>query len=239
VRQVTDDKPGKKPRGTLQLLERSLALISIVAQSDTPLNLKEISLRAGLSPSTTHRLLWSLNEKGWLTRRQRGRWDLGGELLALGLCARNRFPLPLPQDPVLLDLSTKTNAQVFLCLRHADTVLPIETRSLNPMPLHACSAGCVLLAQLDSTDLAHYFERNPQSASTREALLITLERARQFGWLQSTDDVPGKTLVSAPVPSPEGAVSCLNLLFDTEGQVSPEELSALLAAAKGIGQVLP
>jgi IclR-like helix-turn-helix domain-containing protein len=59
---------GRQQPGSVQALDRELALLEIIAQADG-LSLTSIAQRAGIAPSTAHRILATLKASSSATRR--------------------------------------------------------------------------------------------------------------------------------------------------------------------------
>ena len=66
----------------VQSLDRALDLIEAFA-ADEELGVSQLAQRAGLVPSTAHRLLATLVERRYVTQTDRGRYQLGPRLLEL------------------------------------------------------------------------------------------------------------------------------------------------------------
>ena len=76
---------------TIQVLERSFALLDMLASQQDPVSLKEISERTGLHPSTAHRILNDLTLGRYVDRPQAGSYRLGMRLLELGNLVKERL----------------------------------------------------------------------------------------------------------------------------------------------------
>src|SRR5262245_5403506 len=62
---ATDEETGAQPPGSVQALDRGLALLGIIAQADG-LSLTSIAQRAGIAASTAHRILSTLKAAGFV-----------------------------------------------------------------------------------------------------------------------------------------------------------------------------
>ena len=60
----------------IQVIERMFALINVLADSEEPISLKEISEKTGLHPSTTHRILNDLAIGRFVDRPEAGSYRL-------------------------------------------------------------------------------------------------------------------------------------------------------------------
>ena len=76
---------------TVQVIERMFTLIDILASREEAMSLKEISEKAGLHASTTHRILNDLATGRFVDRPQAGNYRLGMRLLELGNLVKNRL----------------------------------------------------------------------------------------------------------------------------------------------------
>ena len=65
----------------IQVIERMFTLIDVLASREEAISLKEISERAGLHPSTTHRILNDLTVGRFVDRPEAGSYRLGMRLL--------------------------------------------------------------------------------------------------------------------------------------------------------------
>jgi DNA-binding IclR family transcriptional regulator len=68
--------PKDPPAPTIQVLERTFALLDMLASQTEPVSLKDISERTGLHPSTAHRILNDLTLGRYVDRPQAGSYRL-------------------------------------------------------------------------------------------------------------------------------------------------------------------
>ena len=69
---------------SIQVIERMARLLDAIAAYDDTASLKFLSADTGLHPSTTHRILVSLAEQGFVGRSATGDYRLGRKLMELG-----------------------------------------------------------------------------------------------------------------------------------------------------------
>src|SRR5690606_17299437 len=142
---------------TMTAAQRVLAILEVFDQEHLVLTLSEISRRAGLSLSTTHRLVGELREWGALERSSDGRYAIGMRILELGSLEPQGLRLREIALPFLGDLQAATNANVHLAVRDGHDVVyveslrarggaPVLSRLGGRWPLHATGTGLVLLA---------------------------------------------------------------------------------------------
>ena len=143
---------------TVQVLERMFTLIDVLALREDAMPLKEISEKAGLHPSTAHRILNDLVSGRFVDRPQPGSYRLGMRLLELGNLVKGRLNV---RDAALLpmrELHKLTQQPVNLSMRQGDEIVYIEraysersgmqvVRAIGGRaPLHLTSVGKLFLA---------------------------------------------------------------------------------------------
>lgn len=105
------------PAGT-QTLVRGLDLLERVVRR--PLRVMELADEAGLSRSTTTRLVNGLVDRGFITVASRGELRAGPKLIQLGFAAEGRNDLLATATPHLAQLSNDTGLCSFLGRRDGD-----------------------------------------------------------------------------------------------------------------------
>src|SRR3979409_2028053 len=82
----------KDPQKTpIQVIERMMKLLEVLAQHPEPLGLKQIAQYTGLHPSTAHRILSSMSGDRFVDRVEPGAYRLGMRLLELGNLVKSRI----------------------------------------------------------------------------------------------------------------------------------------------------
>ena len=176
------------------------ALLDILASRDEPLSLKEISEKAGLHPSTTHRILNDLVIGRFVERPDTGSYRLGMRFLELGNLVKARLSVRDAAVSVMRELHRQVQQPINLSVRQGDEIVYIE-RAFNSersgmqvvraigghAPLHLTSTGKLFLATEDALRVRAYATRTGLPGHTRNSItqLPQLERelskARQLG----------------------------------------------------------
>ena len=76
---------------TIQVLERTFALLDLLAAHQDPVSLKSISEQTGLHPSTAHRILNDLTIGRYVDRPEPGSYRLGMRMLEMGNLVKARL----------------------------------------------------------------------------------------------------------------------------------------------------
>ena len=196
---------GAKP--TIQVLERTFELLSVLASYPDPVSLKAISERTGLHPSTAHRILNDLTIGGFVERPQAGSYRLGMRLLELGNLVKARLDVREAALAPMRELHRLTNQPVNLSMRQGDEIVYIErsysersgmqvVRAIGGRaPLHLTSVGKLFLAADEPQRVRAYATRTGLAGNTRNSLtqLATLERelqqCRQAGLARDNEEL--------------------------------------------------
>ena len=195
------------PTPTIQVIERMFALIEVLASREEPMQLKEISQRTGLHPSTTHRILNDLAIGRFVDRPEAGSYRLGMRLLELGNLVKGRLSVRDAALAPMRDLHKQIQQPVNLSMRQGDEIVYIEraysersgmqvVRAIGGhAPLHLTSTGKLFLAADDPQRVRAYATRTGLAGHTRNSItqLPVLERelskARQYGIARDNEEL--------------------------------------------------
>jgi len=175
---------------TIQVLERSFALLDLLASHQDPISLKQISETTGLHPSTAHRILNDLVIGRFVDRPQTGSYRLGMRLLELGNLVKARLDVRDAALGPMRDLHKLTHQPVNLSMRQGDEIVYIErtysersgmqvVRAIGGRaPLHLTSVGKLFLAFDDPQRVRAYATRTGLAGHTRNSItnIAALER---------------------------------------------------------------
>lgn len=126
---------------------------------------------AGIARPTTHRLLSTLAEQGFVDRDAgTGRWSLGPEIYLLGSMAALRYDITDQARKVVQALATDSGESAFLsarrgsetvCLLRVEGSFPLRSHVLYEgirLPLGVASAGLAILAHLPDREVDEYLD---------------------------------------------------------------------------------
>ena len=192
---------------SVQVLQRMFALLDILASRDEPLSLKEISEKAGLHPSTTHRILNDLVIGRFVERPDTGSYRLGMRFLELGNLVKARLSVRDAAVSVMRELHRQIQQPINLSVRQGDEIVYIErafsersgmqvVRAIGGRAaLHLTSVGKLFLAADDPERVRNYAARTGLSGQTRNSItqLGALERelakVRQLGIARDNEEL--------------------------------------------------
>ena len=192
---------------TVQVIERMFTLMDVLASKEEAISLKEISEKAGLHPSTTHRLLNDLVTGRFVDRPQAGSYRLGMRLLELGNLVKSRLNVRDAALVPMRELHKLIQQPVNLSMRQGDEIVYIEraysersgmqvVRAIGGRaPLHLTSVGKLFLAADDPQRVRAYATRTGLTGHTKNSLtqLAALERelskVRQYGVAHDNEEL--------------------------------------------------
>jgi DNA-binding IclR family transcriptional regulator len=209
----------------VQSVVRSFDLLEAVAGADE-VGLVELANRTGLQPSTTHRLLATLIECGYVVQDpQTSRYRLSHKVVELAGGPEHRIErLRTAVRPHLVAIRDATEETTNLCVLDRFTVVYVDqaeswhavrmlTEIGRRVPAHACGAGKVMLAHHPPEAIGGLLAREPfarltpHTLRTAAELEAELERARTRGYAIDDEEFEdGVACVAAPILGPRGEV---------------------------------
>ncbi|MGE5583025.1 MAG: IclR family transcriptional regulator [Bacillota bacterium] len=159
------------PEMRVKTVERSLAILEVMAQQNTALPLTEVSKLAHLNISTTYRLLSALRNSGFVEREIiTGFYRLGLKAFLIGNAVLQQMDIRKTALPYLNALMQATGESVYLAMLSGSNVIYtdavkspalIQPAIQTGIPIPACQtcAGKILLAGLPLQEQQVYAER--------------------------------------------------------------------------------
>jgi IclR family transcriptional regulator, acetate operon repressor len=210
-------KPGRRGRtrttsqpseggGHTQTLARGLTLLERLAESTRGLTLTDLAQRVGLSPSTTHRLLATLEREGFV--RQRGElalWQVGLRAFVVGnafLASRDLLAQAHPYLRRLMEASGETANMavldgyeaVFVDQVQCLEMMRMQTKIGSRAPLHASGVGKALLAAMDDDHVGDFLHKRglpritANSIATPQQLGEVIREIRRVGYAYDNEE---------------------------------------------------
>lgn len=205
----------------VQAVTRALDVLACFRDGSADLGVSDIARTLDLKTSTTHRLVRTLVQAGFLEQDDRtSRYRLGSALAEYGQIVYRQRRVGLA-EPRLRRLSRGTGENVALAVRQGSDALllsgaqagrsaPSDAISGIRIPLHASAMGKVFLAWADERrgDLTRI---GPLTPATRRTitdpgqLAQELERVRGLGYALNDEEMtPGIRTVAVPILGGDG-----------------------------------
>lgn len=217
-------KRGRKPlsatklTGQVQSLARGLTILELLAEAEKGATLSDISLQVGLAVSTTHRLLNTLEQNGYVYNdNESTRWTIGVKTFTIGNAylnsrdivsvARHYLRELMEQAGETANLSILGNNNAILiaqveCHEMMRMMVPLGSR----LPLHASGAGKALLAMMTHSQVASILQKQGLTKFTEQTIVIpsklreALAETRKNGYAYDNEEhAIGLRCIAAPV----------------------------------------
>jgi IclR family acetate operon transcriptional repressor len=201
----------------------ALDILDLLSRTPEGLRLTDIALELGLPESTTHRLLASMAEKGYVQQPEsNGPYALGWKVVTLARALTTELRLVQDVKPylerVLREVRQTVNLGVLndLQVAYLDCLIPNHAVSLYTppgllVPVYATSLGKALLAYLPGPQLDHVLARlqleplTSRTITTRTELKVALDEVRSNGYAVDRGELHRDIhCVAAPIKEPSG-----------------------------------
>lgn len=237
----------------IKSVSSAFKILDVVAKHDGPISLKEIGVKAGVSPSKAHRYLQSLCRCGLLSQAfKSGTYDLGVATMRLGLAAVNRVDVINRAGDALADLVEQLDADAFIAVwsELGPTVVRCE-RSKTPaiamigpgvsFPIFTSATGLAFASFVSDTLLSNMIAREADGDAKKIAEIsrhvqpklqeIRRDKVARY----SSALVQGRQSIAAPIFSiNDQVVACVTLVSKGTERSSIEgtEVETLLRFCK-------
>ena len=211
-------------RYRVQVLDRTIAVLQTVADSDTDLAAAEIARHLRLHKSTVHRLLVVLEHYRLIKKGPEGTYRLGTRLIELGESAIARLRLSDHAELFLRELANQTGEGAHVTILSGTEMLSIAhvegrwslqslTRTGQRTQVHCTAAGKAVLAFLSEEVGDELIAKLPLVRNTRRTIIkpsaikLELMRVREAGYAVDDEEFEeGLRCVGAPVFDHRGHV---------------------------------
>ncbi len=242
---------------SVRSVARAVSILEQFTVDRPELTLTEISVGIGLSKSTTHRLLGTLEAAEIVELDKRtSRYHLGLKIFRLGSVVSKSMDLVKQADPLLSNVTEETDESSFLqvadgnealCLRRFDGTHHVRVLFMEAGRRSAfnCGAGQrVLLAHLpewrwEEVVTSHTRRMTQYSLVSREELERDRREIRERGYTVSWEDVTlHACALGAPVRDATGAVVAAVSISGIVQRFSAERLPTLIRRIMEVGDEL-
>ena len=241
-------------KGPIQVIDRMMKLLDVLAAHPEPLGLKQVAQYTGLHPSTAHRILSAMAGGRLVDRIDPGSYRLGMRLLDLGNLVRSRISVRELALPVMRELHAQTGETVNLSVRHDDEIVYVERTSSGRSAmrvvhvigtraaLHVTAAGKLFLLEEGFARLRDYAKRTGLAAHTKNTLSALpvlerdLERIQRQGWATDNEEAEiGVRCVAAGVRDDAGQLIAALSLSTPADRMKPQWGPLVKESAERIG----
>jgi len=239
-------KTAASPGTRVRSVSRALAILEVMAREEDRLGLVAISRLVGLDPTTTHRLLHTMEERGFVIQSPvDGKYSLGIRAFQIGNAVTHVSVLRQLARPFIQVLMERTGETANLAVRDGFEAAYVEQvagphflRTFSEVgrgvPLHCTAVGKSLLMGASEAELkrlaANGLKRySPNTITTLDGLMAELQRCREQGYALDLEEFePGARCLGAPILGTDGRVLCAISVAGPATRMSNERLRALV-----------
>ena len=202
----------------VQSLVRALTLVNNIAASDEGLTLTELAQQVGLSSSTAHRLLTTLEQERYVQfDGERRLWSMGVQAFVTGSsflktrslvgAARPHMRMLMEESEETVNLAVEDEAEaIYLSQVECRQMMRAFARPGGRVPLHCSSVGKALMAAMPDARLSKVLHRHGlprvtiKTLNTTAALRADLVAARERGYaLDDEEHAVGLRCIAAVI----------------------------------------
>ena len=202
---------------TSTTVAKAFAILDMLAsKGECGASLTEVSGHLGISKSTAHRYLTTLEKLTAVERDQKDHFLLGLKLIELAGVFLDDHNLRNASEPFLNELAARTRETVHLAVPSANEVVYVAkidsshsirmaSRIGARMPMYCTSLGKAILAHYPSAQVEEIIReglpaRTPHTITSSQALHAELERVRAQGFaIDDQENEMGVRCVGAPI----------------------------------------
>jgi len=207
----------------LQSVSNALSILELFNGRVQELSLTHISNSLNLGKSTTHRLLSTMMNKGFIEQNpENGRYSIGLKVVHVGANKLNNISIIQECRPILELVSETTGESTHLSLYNngqiifVDKVVGVNLSIMSSMigyrlPAYATASGKIFLAHMSSDELENFLRTaelralTPHTLTKRQVLLEELENVRKNGFSKDNQESDeGLVCFAAPVFGRQG-----------------------------------
>lgn len=229
-------------------LARGMQVLEAFSRESPQLTLTEIVSKVNLDKSTAFRLLYTLEQLGYVERDERTRlYRLGLKPVQLGLTALNSLDLVQAAQPHLkalfsrcsetVNMSVRDGCEIFYVARHkTQQVLNVGLEVGSRLPVWCTSMGKAQLIDLSPDELRDLLGNDefppagPHAHRDLATLMADVETVRARGYAVNDEELAmGVRSVAAPIRDGNGKVVAAVNISVPSVRVTRAELEARLA----------
>jgi DNA-binding IclR family transcriptional regulator len=245
----------------IQSVDRALDILELYLSSPEELSVKEISEAMGLSKSTVHGLIKTLEHRGYLQQNPGNtKYRLGMKLFSLGNVVGENLDIRKIARPVIQRLVDKIKETVHLAVLTGNDIVytekvegPGALRMYSQVGkrvfVHCTGVGKVILAYQDDDVVESMLSKEtlkaftPHTLTDKEELKSQLKVIREQGYALDNEEIElGLRCVAAPIYNHQGkviaSISCAGPSIRMSDDQLESKIQAMKEAALEISRLL-
>jgi len=241
---------------TIQSVAKAMMLLDVLAASQQPLSLAEISQKTGWPKSTVHGLLSTMRDYSVIAQDEDGRYTLGIRLFEYGCTLSASWTIVEKAKPFIQHISYTTGDAVFLSILDRGEVITLDRADNRTglwisaemgcrLPVHCTSQGKLFLAYMSEQERKNILKRSPLMPYTNHTITSLpelqkeLELIRKQGYATENGEYKtGLRSVAAPIMGENGqvryAIGIIGMFRQHESEQFKKAIQVVQETAKKI-----
>jgi IclR family transcriptional regulator, acetate operon repressor len=186
------DHDAETRNGGVQSVDRALQIIETLAEDDQGYRLSDLAIRAGLSTSTAHRLLTTLEKRRFVQfDRTKSRWHVGARSFTVGATFARRRNFTALAVPYLRKLRDQTRETANLAVVEDEFIIVLtrmESREImrsltkvgGRVAMVASGVGKAVLATYSDADVSAIIHRHGMPRLTEKSIVRPSDLFREL-----------------------------------------------------------
>ncbi|WP_407180997.1 IclR family transcriptional regulator [Bradyrhizobium sp. STM 3562] len=167
--------------GGVQSVDRALQIIETLAEDDEGYRLTDLAIRTGLSPSTVHRLLTTLENRRFVQfDREESKWHIGAQSFVVGSTFVRRRNFAAQALPYLRKLRDQTRETANLAVVDDESIIVvsrIESREIMRSLTKVGGRVAMIASGLGKAVLATYSDADVNAIIRRQGMPRVTEKS--------------------------------------------------------------
>jgi IclR family acetate operon transcriptional repressor len=192
IRRKATEHDGEVRDGGVQSVDRALHIIETLAEDDEGYRLSDLAVRTGLSTSTAHRLLTTLEKRRFVQfDRTESKWHVGAKSFAVGATFTRRRNFVAQAMPYLRKLRDQTRETANLAVVDDESIIVltrIESREImrsltkvgGRVAMVASGVGKAVLATYPDDDVSAIIRRHGMPRLTEKSIVRASDLFREL-----------------------------------------------------------
>jgi DNA-binding IclR family transcriptional regulator len=229
-------------------LSRGLQILHLLAQESRPLGVTDIAERLSVDPSTSYRLLATLEKHRFIRQESSKKYTLGFGVVTIASALLRQIDVAVIAAPHLRELMQSTGESAHVAIADGNYVaivaqasapgmLRVDTPLGSREPMYCTAVGKALLSESDplrvktligSAPLKRY---SPNTITNLEMLATELGRTRDRGYAFDDEELhPGVRCIAAAVRDHSGTIAAAVGISAPASRLTRERTAELVAA---------
>ena len=244
--QIVSSKQTDHVTGGVQSITRALSILDVLAESEAGLTLALLSKRVALPPSSTHRLLTTLQRRQFVRFDSPSKsWHVGVQAFVVGSAFAQSCDVVAMAKPYMRRLVERTGETVNLyvlkggeafCMAQVQSPQMIGSisRPGGGLAMHRSASGKAILSNMPKDEITDILARYGMPRSTRNTIVsmkrleteLANTRARRYA-IDDEEFTLGLRCVSAPILDERAVAYAALSVAGPTGRMTDERLAIL------------